>query len=151
MNKNLLIGVGVLAVVGVGAFFLLRKREKSAEAGSLDLESETLGGGTTAQSAATEKAAAENEEPIDETLAAPSTPKTRKEARQERRGTRKEERQGRKQTRRDCRDEAKSKGLKRLSKERRNFMKDCKAAGGINADFAGEEADFAFNGYSCFN
>lgn len=151
MNKNLLIGVGVLAVVGVGAFFLLRKREKSTEANGLDLESETLGGGTTAQSAATETAAAETEEPIDETLAAPSTPKTRKEARQERRGTRKEERQGRKQTRRDCKDEAKSKGLKRLSKERRNFMKDCKAAGGVNADFAGEEADFAFNGYSCFN
>ena len=155
MNKNLLIGVGVLAVVGVGAFFLLKKREKSTEAGGLDLESETLGGGATAQStaaatAAAEAAAAETEAPLDETLS-PTTPLTRKEARQERRGTRKEERQVRKQTRRDCKDEAKSKGLKRLSKERRNFMKDCKAAGGVNADFAGEEADFAFNGYSCFN
>jgi hypothetical protein len=154
MNKNLLIGVGVLAVVGVGAFFLLRKREKSTEAGSLDLESENLGGGTTAQSAATEAAAAqtaaaETEESIDETLAAPSTPKTRKEARQERRGTRKEERQGRRQTRRDCRAEANAQGLK--GKAKRDFKRECKAAGGMNADFAGEEADFAFNGYSCFN
>lgn len=142
MNKNLLIGVGVLAVVGVGAFFLLRKREKTTEAGGLDLNSETLGGGATAQStaaqiAAAEAAAAETEAPLDETLS-PTTPLTPKEARQ-----------GRKQSRRDCRAEAIQKRLK--GKAKREFKRECKAAGGINADFVGEEADFAFNGYSCFN
>ena len=142
MNKNLLIGVGVLAVVGVGAFFLLKKREKSTEAGGLDLGSETLGGGATAQStaaetAAAEVAAAETEVTLDETLS-PKTPLTPKEARQ-----------GRKQSRRDCRAEAIQKRLK--GKAKREFKRECKAAGGINADFVGEEADFAFNGYSCFN
>ena len=143
MNKNLLIGVGVLAVVGVGAFFLLKKREKSTEAGGLDLGSETLGGGATAQStaaatAAAEAAAAETEAPLDETLLEPTLPKTPKEARQ-----------GRRQNRRDCRAEAISRNLK--GKAKRQFKKECKAAGGINADFVGEEADFAFNGYTCFN
>lgn len=142
MNKNLLIGVGVLAVVGVGAFFLLKKREKSTEAGGLDLGSETLGGGATAQSlaaetAAAEAAAAETEVPLDETLSS-TTPLTPKEARQ-----------GRKQSRRDCRAEAIQKRLK--GKAKREFKRECKAAGGINADFAGDEADFAFNGYTCFN
>lgn len=135
MNKNLLIGVGVLAVVGVGAFFLLRKREKSTEAGSLDLGSETLGGA----SASTPETPSESdpEVPLDETLS-PTTPLTPKEARQ-----------GRKQSRRDCRAEAIQKRLK--GKAKREFKRECKAAGGINADFAGDEADFAFNGYTCFN
>ena len=140
MNKNLLIGVGALAIIGVGAFLFLRKRKSDSEGeGSLDLRSETLGGGATAQSTAAETPEAEPEVPLDETLS-PKADKTKKDARQQKRTNR-----------RDCREEAKSKGLKRLSKERRNFMKDCKAAGGINADFAGDEADFAFNGYTCFN
>ena len=63
--------------------------------------------------------------------------------------TRKEARQKRRQTRRDCREEAKARGLH--GKEKRKFKRACKAEGGINAEFAGEEADFAFNGYSCFN
>lgn len=51
----------------------------------------------------------------------------------------------RKQVRRDCRAEAKAKGLK--GKEKRQFKRDCKAAGGVNADFVSEQAGFAFNGY----
>jgi hypothetical protein len=51
------------------------------------------------------------------------------------------------QARRDCRKEAKAKGLK--GKAKRNFKRECKAAGGI--DFASEEADFAFNGFESFN
>jgi hypothetical protein len=47
----------------------------------------------------------------------------------------------RKQTRRDCKAEAKSQGLRGRAK--RQFKRECKAAGGINAD----TADFAFNGY----
>lgn len=137
MNKNLLIGVGVMAVVGVGAFLYFRKRQASTDEGSLDLRSETLGGGATAQSTAAETPAAEPEVPLDETLS-PTTPLTPKEARQ-----------GRKQSRRDCRAEAIQKRLK--GKAKREFKRECKAAGGINADFAGDEADFAFNGYTCFN
>lgn len=141
MNKNLLIGVGALAVVGVGAFLFLRKRKSDSEGeGSLDLRSETLGGGASAQSPSAETFEADPTVPLDEILAAPKTPLTPKEARQVRRGNR-----------RDCSAEAKSNGLKRASKKRREFMRECKAAGGINADFAGEEADFAFNGFTCFN
>jgi hypothetical protein len=47
----------------------------------------------------------------------------------------------RKQTRRDCRAEAKSRGLRGRAK--RQFKRECKASGGINAD----TADFAFNGF----
>jgi hypothetical protein len=135
MNKNLLIGVGVLAVVGVGAFLYFRKR--GTEEGGLDLRSATLGEGTGSTSTPETPSASEPEVPLDETLS-PTTPSTPKEARQ-----------GRKQSRRDCRAEAIQKRLK--GKEKREFKRQCKAAGGINADFAGDEADFAFNGYTCFN
>lgn len=47
----------------------------------------------------------------------------------------------RKAVRRDCRAEAKAQGLK--GREKRQFKRACKAAGGINAD----TADFAFNGF----
>lgn len=139
MNKNLLIGVGALAVVGVGAFLFLRKRKSDSEGeGSLDLRSETLGGGATVQSPSAETPEADLEVPLDETLAAPKTSKSVKEARQGRRGNR-----------RDCRAEAITQNLK--GKAKRQFKKECKAAGGMNADFAVEEADFAFNGFTCFN
>jgi hypothetical protein len=138
MNKNLLIGVGVMAVVGVGAFLYFRKRQTTTEEATLDLRSETLGADETTPSGVE----AGNEppdgvKPLDETLS-PTTPLTPKEARQ-----------GRKQSRRDCRAEAIQKRLK--GKAKREFKRECKAAGGINADFAGDEADFAFNGYTCFN
>jgi hypothetical protein len=137
MNKNLLIGVGVIAVVGVGAFLYFRKRQTTTEEGGLDLRSATMGAETGTTSTPETPSESEPEVPLDETLAS-TTNKTKKEARQERR-----------QNRRDCRAEAKAKGLKGQAK--RNFKRDCKAAGGINADFASEEADFAFNGFSSFN
>jgi len=135
MNKTLLIGVGVLAVVGVGGFFLWKSRQNSkgsSEGG--ETRSTPASGG---ESSASTPEVAEPELPIDETLEPTAAP-TKKEARQEKR-----------QNRRDCRAEAKSKGLK--GKAKRNFKRDCKAAGGINADFASEEADFAFNGFASFN
>jgi hypothetical protein len=137
MNKNLLIGAGVLAVVGVGAFLYFRKRQTTTEEGALDLRSETLGAETGTTSTPATPSASEPEVPLDETLS-PTTPLTPKEARQ-----------GRKQSRRDCRAEAIQRRLK--GKAKREFKRECKAAGGINADFAGDEADFAFNGYTCFN
>ena len=137
MNKNLLIGAGVLAVVGVGAFLYFRKRQTTTEEGALDLRSETLGAETGTTSTPETPPATEPEVPLDETLS-PTTPLTPKEARQ-----------GRKQSRRDCRAEAIQRRLK--GKAKREFKRECKAAGGINADFSGEEADFAFNGYTCFN
>jgi hypothetical protein len=137
MNKNLLIGAGVLAVVGVGAFLYFRKRQTTTEEGTLDLRSATLGAETGTTSTPETPSASEPEAPLDETLS-PTTPLTPKEARQ-----------GRKQSRRDCRAEAIQRRLR--GKEKRQFKRECKAAGGINADFSGEEADFAFNGYTCFN
>jgi hypothetical protein len=137
MNKNLLIGAGVLAVVGVGAFLYFRKRQTTTEEGTLDLRSATLGAETGTTSTPETPSASEPEVPLDETLS-PTTPLTPKEARQ-----------GRRQSRRDCRAEAIQKRLK--GKAKREFKRECKAAGGINADFAGDEADFAFNGYTCFN
>ena len=138
MNKNLLIGVGVLAVVGVGGFLWYRSRQNAAgtsEGGDTRSASspadETIPSATNA-----DDSSAPNEKPVD--IALPSVPTSVKEARQQRR-----------QNRRDCRAEAKSRGLK--GKAKRQFKIECKAAGGINADFVGEEADFAFNGYSCFN
>lgn len=47
----------------------------------------------------------------------------------------------RKQARKDCRAEAKARGLRGRAK--RQFKRQCKAEGGINAD----TADFAFNGF----
>jgi hypothetical protein len=139
MNKNLLIGVGVIAVVGVGAFLYFRKRQTTTEEGGLDLRSATMGAETGTTSTPETPSESEPEVPLDETLAS-TTNKTKKEARQERR-----------QNRRDCKAEAITKRLKWGSKKRRDFMKDCKAAGGANADFASEESDFAFNGFSSFN
>ena len=137
MNKGLLIGVGVLAVVGVGGFLWYRSRQKPTEGASgADTRSATPSAGGEATTPTTPEVG-EPELLLDETLAPTATP-TKKEARQEKR-----------QNRRDCRAEAKSKGLK--GKAKRNFKRDCKAAGGINADFASEEADFAFNGFACFN
>jgi len=134
MNKNILIGVGVLAVVGVGGFFLWKSRQNSggsSEGG--ETRSTPASGG---ESSASAPEVAEPELPMEEPIATAAP--TKKEARQEKR-----------QNRRDCRAEAKSKGLK--GKAKRNFKRDCKAAGGINADFASEEADFAFNGFASFN
>ena len=34
---------------------------------------------------------------------------------------------------------------------KRQFKRDCKAAGGTNADFVANEADFAFNGFASFD
>ena len=136
MNKGLLIGVGVLAVVGVGGFLWYRSRQKpTAEGGDTETRSATPSAGAEATTPSTPEVE-EPELPIEE--AAPTATPTKKEARQVRR-----------QNRRDCRAEAKSKGLK--GKAKRNFKKECKAAGGLNADFASEEADFAFNGFACFN
>jgi len=140
MNKKLLIGVGVLAVVGVGGFFWWKSRQNSAgtsEGG--DTRSAPSLGSESTPSASESSSESEPEVPLDETLAS-TTNKTKKEARQERR-----------QNRRDCKAEAITKRLKWGSKKRRDFMKDCKAAGGANADFASEESDFAFNGFSSFN
>jgi hypothetical protein len=136
MNKNLLIGVGVLAVVGVGGFLWYRSRQNAADTseGGDTRSTSASEGGSTASAPAPEL---EPELPIDETLA-PTADKSKKQVRKDRR-----------QNRRDCRAEAKSQGLK--GKAKREFKRECKAAGGINADFVGEEADFAFNGYSCFN
>jgi hypothetical protein len=136
MNKTLLIGVGVLAVVGVGGFLWYRSRQKSTEeAGGTDTRSATPSAGAEATTPSTPEVA-EPELPMEEPIAT-ATP-TKKEARQEKR-----------QNRRDCRKEAKAKGLK--GKAKRNFKRECKAAGGINADFSSEEADFAFNGFDSFN
>jgi hypothetical protein len=131
-----LIGVGVLAVVGVGGFLWYRSRQNAADTseGGDTRSIPASEGGSTASAPAPEL---EPELPLDETLS-PTTPLTPKEARQ-----------GRKQSRRDCRAEAIQRRLK--GKEKRQFKRECKAAGGINADFVGEEANFAFNGYSCFN
>ena len=139
MNKNLLIGVGVLAVVGVGGFLWYRSRQNSAgtSEGGDTRSTSSPADETTPSGVEAGNESPDGVKPIDETLAPTAAP-TKKEARQEKR-----------QNRRDCRAEAKSKGLK--GKAKRNFKRDCKAAGGINADFASEEADFAFNGYSCFN
>ena len=139
MNKKVLIGIGVLAVVGIGGFIWYRNRQKTKSAGSSETQSATESTAVEQPAQRTETRKVAEELSIDETLALMAD-KSKKEMRQERR-----------QTRRDCRAEAKAQGLKRLSKERRTFMKECKAAGGLNAEFASEEADFAFNGYSCFN
>lgn len=45
-----------------------------------------------------------------------------------------EEEKTKREIRRDCRDEAKKQGLKRFTKERREFMRKCKAEGGVNAE-----------------
>lgn len=132
MNKGLLIGVGALAVVGVGGYFWWRSRKSSESSTAGESETGALksAGSTPSSESAYDETALE--EP---TISAPTT---KKEARQQKR-----------QTRRDCRAEAKAQGLK--GKAKRQFKRECKAAGGVNADFAGEEADFAFNGYSSFD
>jgi hypothetical protein len=45
-----------------------------------------------------------------------------------------EEPKTKKEIKRDCKAEAKNQGLKRFTKERREFMRNCKAEGGINAE-----------------
>jgi len=45
-----------------------------------------------------------------------------------------EEEKTKREIRRDCKDEAKKQGLKRFTKERREFMRKCKAEGGTNAE-----------------
>jgi hypothetical protein len=45
-----------------------------------------------------------------------------------------EEEKTKREIKRDCKDEAKKQGLKRFTKERRDFMRKCKAEGGVNAE-----------------
>jgi hypothetical protein len=45
-----------------------------------------------------------------------------------------EEEKTKKEIKPDCKEEAKKQGLKRFTKERRDFMKKCKAEGGVNAE-----------------
>jgi LysM repeat protein len=45
-----------------------------------------------------------------------------------------EESKTKREIRKDCKDEAKKQGLKRFTKERREFMRKCKAEGGTNAE-----------------
>ena len=134
MNKKLLIGVGALAVLGVGGYLWWKKSQSngSSSSGSEGGESRSAEA-SSAETSTEDTAGAGNDKPAPADVA--DSPKTKKEARKERR-----------QTRRDCKQEAKSKNLKWGSKNRREFMRECKAAGGTNADFAGEQADFAFNG-----
>lgn len=124
-KKVIFIGLGVVALGGL-AFFLFRKK---GGAGAASTRSADVGAGASA--GAEETYDESYDESLDEEL---GVPQTRKEMRQERR-----------QTRRDCRAEAKSRGLR--GKKKRQFKRECKAAGGVNADFTSEQADFAFNGY----
>jgi len=124
MNKTVLVvGIGVLAL-GVGAFFLLRKKPSSIGMGkSMD----SLGNESEMPIAESGVSISETSS-IDETLSMPPE-KTRK------------------QIRRDCRREARAKcgrgAGKGKGKCRRQFRRECKAAGGF--DDGG--ADFAFNGF----
>ena len=134
MNKKLLFGIGALAVLGVGGYLWWKKSQSngSSSSGSEGGESRSAEASST-ETTSEDTAGAGNDSPLP--VDVPIAPASKKEARQQRR-----------QTRRDCASEAKSQGLKRASKKRREFMRECKAAGGTNADFAGEQADFAFNG-----
>jgi hypothetical protein len=127
MNKKVIfIGLGVVALGGL-AFFLFRK--KSGGAGATDAASAAA----RAADVPTGTAPTYDESIYDDTaLASPSVPPSRREIR------------------RNCKDEAKAKGLKRLTRARREFMRECKAAGGENVDFMSEQSDFAFNGYGDF-
>ena len=132
MNKKVIfIGLGVVALGGL-AFFLFRK--KSGGAGAAD-----------AAAARAADVSAGTDPTYDESLyddtayAEAGIPQSRKEIRQERR-----------EVRRNCKDEAKAKGLKWGTRKRREFMRECKAAGGENVDFMSEQSDFAFNGYGDF-
>ncbi|NBX72927.1 hypothetical protein EB118_25045 [bacterium] len=126
MNKGLVIGIGVLAVAGVGGYFWWKSKQNSATS------STELGG---------EKSASTSESDIDITDATETEiptiqpPASKKEARQQKR-----------QKRRDCRAEAKAQGLK--GKAKRQFRRECKASGGEGFS---EEADFAFNGFASFD
>jgi hypothetical protein len=134
-KKVIFIGLGVVALGGL-AFFLFRKKggAGAASVGGAATRGADVGAGAGAGAGA---AAAEEvyDESLDAELGMGAEP-TRKEIRQERRAVR-----------RNCKAEAKSKGLKWGTKKRRNFMRDCKAAGGENADFTSEVSDFAFNGF----
>lgn len=133
MNKKVIfIGLGVVALGGL-AFFLFRKKPSAAsEAGAADAATRAAdaptGGGETYDEGAYD----------DTALAEAGVPLSRKEQRQERR-----------QNRRDCRAEAKARGLR--GKAKREFKRECKAAGGLdNMDFMSEQSEFAFNGYGDF-
>lgn len=137
MNKKVIfIGLGVVALGGL-AFFLFRKKggAGAASSGGLDTRSADIA----AASAGTSAGAQVYDESYDTSLDAElgtGVPQSRKEIRQERRAVR-----------RNCKDEAKAKGLRWGTRARREFMRECKAAGGENVDFTSEQADFAFNGY----
>ena len=131
MNKRILIGVGALAVLGIGGYFWWSSRKKAettSESGALK----------SAQAGSSTSELGEegySEDIVGDSLSAPAS---KQEARQQRR-----------QKRRDCRAEAKAKGLK--GKAKRQFKRECKAGGGISDEFVSDEADFAFNGYSSFD
>jgi hypothetical protein len=136
MNKKLLIGVGALAVLGIGGYLWWKKGQTSGSSSSGSEGGDTRSADVSApETTMDESAGAGSDTPPPQDLVEVPASKTVKEARQQRR-----------QTRRDCRAEAITKGYKPLSGKRRKFMAECKRAGGINADFAGEQADFAFNG-----
>jgi hypothetical protein len=131
-KKVIFIGLGVVALGGL-AFFLFRKKGGAGadSSGGADTRSANLGAGASAG------ADPMYDESYDTSLDAQlGVPQTRKEIRQERRAVR-----------RDCKAEAQAKGLRRLSRARREFMRECKAAGGENLDFMSEQSEFAFNGY----
>lgn len=125
MNKNyIFIGLGVLAVGGL-AFYLMRKPSAATTTPVVD-----AGSGADLRSADV-PVGEQSMQDLGIGTGASAVPQSRKERRQERRANR-----------RDCRAEAKALGLR--GKAKRDFKKECKAAGGIdNMD----EADFAFNGF----
>lgn len=129
MNKGILIGVGVLAVLGVGGFFWWKSRNKSETSSDL---------GDMTKSA--EQGASSDEASVEEALESSdiTEPASKKEARKQKR-----------QKRRDCRAEAKAKGLK--GKAKRQFKSECKAQGGVSDEFVTDESDFAFNGFASFD
>ena len=116
MNKKVIyIGLGILAVGGLAYYFMSKPTAPSMDTASPDM-------GKSASNTETSTAEDATESGAPNPSGASAGSKTRK------------------QVRKDCRAEARARGLRGRAK--RQFRKECKAAGGVD-----DAADFAFNGF----